>query len=183
MKSRKVAHVKSVLILILSLPLILGETGYWLYANIYQHVLNAEISEVLHEISCDDDQLVPLRFPLVHNTISYFTWTKEGKEFLFAGEMYDIVRTITSSDSVTYLCFRDIQENSYRLKLENLASQEQGSSGGISVPVRALNFIYLPSLFLFHYAPHGAYTFPLIATSTVDPLLDTDSPPPRSYFR
>ena len=183
MKSRKVTRIKSILILVLSLPLILGETGYWLYANIYQHMLNAEISEVLSEISPDDNQLVPVRLPLVHKAIPGFTWKEEGKEFLLDGELYDIVRTTISPDSVTYLCFRDLRENSYRVKLENLASQEQRSSSGISIPARALNFNYISSLFVFEFAPHGAYTFPLIAASTSDPLLDTDSPPPRSNFR
>ena len=168
--------------LLLSLPLVFGETGYWLYADIYQYVLKAEIREMICEISPDDGQLVSLRFPADANERTGFVWTKGDEEFLYGGEMYDIVRTSTARDSVTYFCFRDVNENSYRLKLVNMASQEQNPLGSITLPAQVLCFQFLSAQFIYRYDPQPAASFSLIPPQAAEPLHATDPHPPRSKF-
>ena len=179
MKSLRIKIFHSCLVVILGFSLFLGETGYWLYANIYQSMLKSEIAEALCEISPDDAQLVPVKFSLIQKESSSVTWITQGKEFLFEGEMYDIIRTTCSADSITYFCFHDIRENSYRLKLENQASQTQGSLSFIATPIQTLSFQYLPSVFIYRYAPRLAFSSLVVEKSLSDPLLAVDSPPPR----
>jgi hypothetical protein len=38
-------------------------------------------------------------------------WTKDGKEFCYRDEMYDVVKTVSDRDSVSYYCIKDKEEN------------------------------------------------------------------------
>jgi hypothetical protein len=39
-------------------------------------------------------------------------WTKDGKEFCYKNEMYDVVKIFSNKDSISYYCIKDRAENS-----------------------------------------------------------------------
>jgi len=69
-----------------------------------------------------DDQLVKLTFfkPDINKLLK---WTKKD-EFDFNGQMYDIVRSWESNDSVTYMCWKDDDESIIKQRLNQLSELE-----------------------------------------------------------
>jgi hypothetical protein len=37
-------------------------------------------------------------------------WTKDGKEFCYKNEMYDVVKVVSDKDSISYYCIKDKDE-------------------------------------------------------------------------
>lgn len=66
-----------------------------------------------------DDELIQLKFSksqIPHE----ITWEK-ADEFAYKGNMYDVVKTIESKDSLTYFCWLDEAENGIKQKLNEWA--------------------------------------------------------------
>lgn len=68
-----------------------------------------------------ENELVELRFT-VHDSKTELEW-EHAREFEYLGEMYDVVRSVQHSDSVTYWCIHDKAETQLNRQLESLTDQ------------------------------------------------------------
>jgi hypothetical protein len=97
-------------------------------------VFHAERKSIRREVKwkmiagLDDSELVLLRF---HKdaTKTDLRW-KHSREFEYQGQMYDIVKTQESGDSIFYYCWWDYEETQLNRKLSSLVTMAWGSNPG-----------------------------------------------------
>jgi len=72
------------------------------------------------------DELILLKFTRTE-THELLNW-KHSKEFEFKGQMYDIIETEASGDSIFYWCWWDHEETTLNKQLKNLVAQAKGQN-------------------------------------------------------
>jgi hypothetical protein len=56
------------------------------------------------------------------------TWTEEGKEFRYDGDMFDVVKIRTGKDTTYYYCFNDEKESKLFVSLDKLVKDQTDNS-------------------------------------------------------
>ncbi len=85
--------------------------------------MNEKVKEVIPE-----SLLVQFTFTSEYEN-KYVQWEKEGKEFKYKGDMYDIVRMSGHRNSVTYTCLRDKDEKKLIADFQNLLKKNLENEG------------------------------------------------------
>jgi hypothetical protein len=116
----------------------------------------------------DKNELVVLTFALAEAK-SQLKW-EHSKEFEYKGQMYDIVETIFSGDSVTYLCWWDNEETQLNKQLSKLVSESLGNN-----PQNKENKKRLLSFFKSIYTPLPSFSLNTLYQSVNKPPLTTYS--------
>lgn len=62
------------------------------------------------------------------NGIEKLGWKRKGKEFLYKGVMYDVVKSEKKDDSVLYYCITDVEETQLLLILGQLVKEHLAHS-------------------------------------------------------
>lgn len=106
-----------VMLLVAPLPLMVG------YLHLQQRAVKKAVKRSLMT-RVADDELVLLRFSR-SETETQLRW-EHSREFEFDGEMYDIVRTVETADSVAYWCWHDHEETVLNRRVERLAALAWG---------------------------------------------------------
>lgn len=78
--------------------------------------------EIKHKIIDGLDPSELARISLHKNDLSQLRW-EHSKEFEFEGEMYDVVSTIETKDSITYWCWWDYEETTLNQALKHQLAQ------------------------------------------------------------
>ncbi|MBN2765773.1 MAG: hypothetical protein JXR27_05315 [Paludibacteraceae bacterium] len=132
----------------------------------------------------DDSELVLLRFH--KDAIKTDLHWKHSHEFDYQGQMYDIVKTQESADSVFYYCWWDYEETQLNRKLSSLVTMAWGSNPGHNqARLRLLSFYvslyFNPLLSQFAFLPSESlirYEDKLVFQS---PLIHPLNPPPETF--
>ena len=99
------------------LSLVLPTLAAFLFLEVRKEVLRERVQQnLLSETS--EEKLSILTFSAAEVN-SELVW-KDRKEFSFKGEMYDVVRTEKSGDTIRYYCWHDVKETELNSQLENL---------------------------------------------------------------
>jgi hypothetical protein len=88
--------------------LIMKTVGYFAYLKVQQYILKEEAKEKIIQ-SLPAEKLVELHFSKTDFKI--IKWEEAGKEFVFEGKMYDLVRIQFDGRNYTLFCFSDEEES------------------------------------------------------------------------
>lgn len=178
--------MKKTVAIFLFLCLIVPFLGTYTWLQYKKH----QIKEVVKKqilASIDKKELVTLRFSTAEATTELH-WEHES-EFEYKGQMYDIVETQISGDSISYICWWDHAETALNLQLhaivehtfgndpQNHAQQEHLKDfykSLYSAPNSAHNFSF--SVFCFQYKKSSCFYLEPIYLSLYNTPL---SPPPE----
>ncbi len=89
-------------------------------------IVRSEMNERIKD-DLEKSMIVKLTFSINQNE-SQPTWTEDGKEFNYKDEMYDVVKTETKDDRITYFCIKDKDEKELNLALEDLIKKNQSNN-------------------------------------------------------
>ncbi len=159
--------------------LTVGDLGFWLYAHVYLCIIKDEISETIEENMYQDslDIITVANTPATKHDLS---WTEEGKEFSYRGEMYDVIKTTTSGDSTRYFCIKDARETNLRHSVDQHVKNENASSPAF----HRFDFKVVMTLRKTKNGHHSYHDFCGYAERNIrhhdDPDLDLLTPPPKS---
>lgn len=82
--------------------------GYYYSFEINRKQIRREVRQLIKK-SVPEKDLVAIQVTAADP--SGLLWTKKDKEFMFKGEMYDIVRQELKNDTIIYHCIRDVKES------------------------------------------------------------------------
>lgn len=159
--------------------LTIGDLGFWLCAHVYMCIIKDEISETLRENLYQDS----VDIITVTNTAAAkrdLSWTEQSKEFSYRGEMYDVIKIITSGDSTRYFCIKDTKETNLRYSVDQHVKNE-------NAPSPALHHYNVKVVINFRKSTVGDHSYHDVCHYAEwnirhhhDPDLDLNTPPPKS---
>jgi hypothetical protein len=89
--------------------------GYFVAFKIVQHQVRSEVKTAIKQ-TLTANQLTVIE---IHKTEQIqLIWEEQNKEFYYKGELYDIVKTEKKTESTTYYCINDEQEEKLFANLE-----------------------------------------------------------------
>jgi len=165
-------------VLHLLLVLSIGDGAFWIYAGLSRYLIRRDVAETIREGSAGSANAVIVIANLPESRAE-ITWTDEGREFSYRGELYDVVDSSATPDSVRYNCIKDGEET----ELQSRVTQ-YGNHIDITQPLHApdaqstmcsppsspaVKGLY-PRIMLYGYPSFLQYD---------DPALATSSPPPE----
>lgn len=108
---------------------------------------------------------------------------EHSKEFELKGEMYDVVRSVKTGDSITYFVFHDVKETALNRKIDQLLANELDSNQDRKERKQTINN-WSKNLFCNNDFILNNLKSPYrkISKLQIDPdsvLLSKDSPPPE----
>ncbi len=103
---------------VLILSLLLPTTMIWSYFSVRKHIASSKV-EARRNDGFQENELKTLTF--AHKTIKTDLKWEHSKEFEYRGEMYDIVSSSETKDSITYVCYWDKEETKIKKQINNLA--------------------------------------------------------------
>jgi hypothetical protein len=97
------------------------------YFPLYRLVQNEIRREVKHHLEngIPEEDLVHIAVPV--SRTADMDWVRKDKEFRLNGMMYDVVRTETTGDLISYYCLNDKQETRLFEGLDKLVQKQQDS--------------------------------------------------------
>jgi hypothetical protein len=129
----------------------------------------------------DETELTQIR---IHRTETQQLRWKDRHEFLYQGEMYDVVRKETRGDYTVYFCFRDSKETQLERRAENFwkqvyGSDDEGAQGEVQL-IYLWHHLAMPSSFAY-FIPKEVRTPSFFIYSHAQFRVDLriDVPPPR----
>ncbi len=147
--------------------------GYYLCFNFLQNSIKREVREGI-EHGLKDDELVLIRVPL--DSGQDITWIRQGKEFRYKGEMFDVVKVKTVGEEIHYYCIND--------------SKEQHLIAGFNHNTKKNNDKRMKYSFFFQYLPPPLtlfsdnrmvdFIYPCLVWQYKSNSPDIHSPPPRT---
>ncbi|HMR89199.1 MAG TPA: hypothetical protein PKD51_13655 [Saprospiraceae bacterium] len=103
----------NILILTLCLPMLV----IWSYFMVKQQMVKNEVEEKRNE-GFNKDVVKILTF--AKKDIKTIVRWEHDREFEFLGEMYDVISSLESEDSITYTCYWDIEETKIKKQIVKL---------------------------------------------------------------
>jgi hypothetical protein len=148
--------------------------GYCLLFNALKYSIQRENEQQILK-GLRDDELTLISVPL--NGSNGISWIKPGKEFMFKGQMFDVVKTATKQHEKIYYCLRDAKEKqliSRYLKTHKTKSEsEKKLKSGV-----ALQFC-IPQMIRIQGAYPTALSYRLNYFPLLTSVSEIPSPPPR----
>lgn len=111
--------------------LVFSQVGYYAVKRFTQEAHREFIKELLHNKLKDDEMEV---ISLTDNTEKIY-WQEEGKEFLYKGELYDVVKIKTFSGKTMLYCINDKKEkeliDKYNTVTKNNSAKDKKAKGNV----------------------------------------------------
>ncbi len=126
--------------------------------------------------------LLSLRFN--QKAFSELNWIEKGKEFSFAGKMYDVFSVQEEGNMVTVYCSYDTRETQLRKTFENLLSGSSTKGLPLRQLVKIIGQKYLQELFTNTFLPPTGkqIIFKPYAFSVVTNYIESEEHPPQFLF-
>jgi hypothetical protein len=108
------------------------------------------------------------------------TWTKEGKEFCYKNDMYDIAKIVANKDSIVYYCLKDKDENNlfetFLSLLKNSMGNDKKNQGDYSKELSKYDLAHKDIFTKTHFMN---IIYASITSYYKSMHIQIDSPPPR----
>ncbi len=102
---------------ILLLILILYQlVGYYSIHQFQVYRVKKEVKKLVKN-NIPQEQLTTIAISI--SEIDRIKWVKKDKEFIFEGEMYDVVKAIKAGNTITFYCIADFKETALFAKLDD----------------------------------------------------------------
>lgn len=85
--------------------------------------IRSDIKRAIKE-GVPEDELVDFRFHIQEESWINLDWTKPDKEFRFNNQMYDIVASHKSNDTIYFKCIHDVKESGLFQRIDQLTNQK-----------------------------------------------------------
>ncbi len=109
-------------------------------------------------------------------------WEDEGKEFLFKGQMYDVVKTKIINGKVVLYCLNDKKEkeliDNYNLITKHNSSSDKKGKNNVDNSINL--FVYQDEKNYDQYYTIAKNNFPYYISHLTESLEDNISPPPKA---
>jgi hypothetical protein len=117
-------YLKAFFTITLLLALGFSQVGYYFVMLIGQHQLKEDIEAAIH------NNLTEKEMETISYTDNYknIFWEEEGKEFLFKGEMYDVVKSAVVKGKKLLYCINDKKEKELIEKYSALTKNNSGNN-------------------------------------------------------
>jgi len=171
-------RAQCVIVLHLLLVLTLGDGAFWIYAGLSRSLIRRDVAETIREGSAGSANAVIVIANLPESRAE-ITWTDEGREFSYRGELYDVVDSSATPDSVRYTCIKDKEETELQYRVT-----QYGNHADITQPLHApaaqsMVFGPPPSPVVRELYPRMTSYGCSSCLLYDDPALATSSPPPE----
>ncbi len=101
--------------------------GFYVPYLVKRAVIRSEMSSRMEE-SLPANLIVKISFDLkIHDDVP--VWVREGKEFRYKNEMYDVLKSESIDGKVVYYCVRDKDEKELEASFEKLLKKNQDKEG------------------------------------------------------
>ena len=154
--------------------------GYFIAFKTQQYQVKSEIeSEIKAGINTNELTTVTIS----KMDLSDIQWMESGKEMRYNGEMYDVVKSSETSNSVTYYCINDAKEESLFANLDDhinthvLSNVPQKSSKKLIDHVVKLYFSTPPAAEFSSTAYSQNFSFGNSIFTSV--IIEKNAPPPE----
>lgn len=170
--------MKKFSLIILISVLAYSQVGYYFVLRHSQFVQKEVIKEkILSQLK--DDELKIISLTDDHQQIF---WEESGKEFLFNGEMYDVVKTKTVNGKVMLYCINDKKE---KILIDNYNQVTKHNSSADKKGKNAIDnsfnlFVYQDEKNIKLFAIHDLNKFYSIVPHLASGIDDNTSPPPKA---
>lgn len=113
----KTSHIlfQKIISVTLLIALLFNTIGFYGSFVIMKNNARAEVKRILKE-NVPENELVQIFVSTAE--IAFIHWTKEGKEFRFMDQMYDVVKSVFKPDGVLLYCLHDAKESKLFEKLD-----------------------------------------------------------------
>jgi hypothetical protein len=101
--------------------------GYYIPYFIKLTLIRNEIERTIKDSILDED-IVKFTFD-IHHTGDGPEWQREGKEFRYKGNLYDIIKSETDHNRITYFCINDKEEKNLGSNFNKLLSKKLENEG------------------------------------------------------
>lgn len=179
-------------IVVLSVMLI-NIAGYYPVFKYQQWQVRKEIKKKI-KASVPEDEL---HIVIVNESSDELEWVREGKEFIYKGKMYDIVRSEYKDGMIIYSCIDDVQESRLFQRLDELVRKnmdnddteepEQNDDFGHRRPIKrvakifySLHYLVGENMHLLSWRDSSALQTDYLFFYS-SPVASTDIPPPRQF--
>jgi len=147
--------------------------GYYIWFKLEQYNIQSEIRNDSHKKA-----LTLISIPL--NDKSCITWTEENKEFIYHGEMYDIVKTKIINNVKYYYCINDKKEKQLITDFIKKDSLQKKSENILQKVIN--NKYQTQPLKLIFYNQSIKLHFCMISSNYISNINDIHSPPPKTMI-
>ncbi|MDD5570254.1 MAG: hypothetical protein PHD97_03765 [Bacteroidales bacterium] len=119
--------MKRVISIILICGFAYSINGYYLNFKVEQFQIKENIKkEIQKHLNTYNKKLVVLKFSF--NNLLKIKWIKKNKEFLYDGNMYDVVKSEVSADTIYYYCINDRKEKELITDFDKNTKEQTGKS-------------------------------------------------------
>jgi len=117
--------MKKIISIVLVFVFFYSIMGFYLNFEIAQYRIKEEIKEKIIN-NLPEKELTLVKISSSDN--NKITWMEDGKEFRYDGNMFDVVRIRTKSDTTYYYCFSDEKESKLFVNLDKLVKEQTDNS-------------------------------------------------------
>lgn len=135
-----------ILINVILFAFLFNLSGYIVIFNFYQYVVRNEIKQKI-KLSVPENQLNIIKFEKNQK----IPWVKKGKEFIYNGNMYDVVRTENINNQTIFYCILDFKETEL---FANLDLQVKRNIGSNTEKNQKINFLLKQLIKVVHISKH-----------------------------
>ena len=148
--------------------------GYYLWFRVLQYNIQEENKQETTK-GLKEKDLSLIIVPL--NDQSNICWTEKNEEFIYKGEMYDIVKTKTDSQHKYFYCINDTNE---KLLIANFNKSHNSKKDTDKIIKSTLDFKYLTQkISISDNTFHSDFIFPTIDLIYKSNIVEISSPPPN----
>jgi len=143
--------MKRLLSILITILFLYNTTGYLIVFKSFQYGIKEEIKTKIKN-NLNDKDLVLIKYPSHPNKQQkkLFHW-KEENEFLYNGNMYDVVRQYSIHDTVYYYCINDTREKELFATLNVQVDQNMASNSKANNLVK-LYKLSIDQSYLFNFS-------------------------------
>jgi len=169
--------LKKLSLIIIIAVLAYSQVGYYFVLRHSQSLQKDVIKEkIVNQLKEEELQVISL------SDNKEIFWEEDGKEFLFKGEMYDVVKTKSVNGKVMLYCINDKKEMSlidnYNLITKHNTSSDKKEKNSIDNSFNL--FVYQDKNNGEHYATLDLNKFYSIVPHLAEGIDDNTSPPPKA---
>jgi hypothetical protein len=163
--------LKKIIAVILLLVFLYNVSGYYIWFKLEQYNIKSEIRNN-SEIKALTLIIIPL------NGKSGLVWTEDNKEFIYHGEMYDVVKVKTGNNSKYYYCINDKKEKQLLTDFIKKDSSQKKSENIIQKVT--VNKYQTKPFALIVYNQPITINYCILFNNYTSNISDIHSPPPKS---
>jgi hypothetical protein len=167
---------KKLVSLLLVLMVLFNVCGYYLWFNLAQNNIRNEIKAQIRSGIQEKDLAI---IEINKNNPSELKWLKAGKEFIYHGEMYDVVKSISTPDGNVYYCIHDVKE-------KKLISEFARKNDSTHKARRILAGININFTFQtgnpFHILENSNHEFFIPVFEILSKIKEVADPPPKGFL-